>query len=253
MKRKGIAIGAALMGSVFLGACSAGTGNTGVSQGGVLQVQTVEDHVISVSSREEVKVTPDMAEIVYSVYTQAADAKACQEANSEQLDQVIQVLKGMGFEETSIQTSNYNMNPIYDWNSGQTITGYEMETMVTLSDVPLDQAGEVISNSVSAGVNNIRSVSYLSSTYDEAYQEALKKAIEAASVKAQAMAEAGGCTLGKIVNITEYGGNQAAKYTGYSNSSGAAREEAAMDAAAVSIMPGEISIEANIDVEFALE
>ena len=127
-----------------------------------------------------------------------------------------------------------------------------METMVTLSDVPIDQAGEVISNSVSAGVNNIRSVSYLSGTYDEAYQEALKMAIEAASVKAQAMAEAGGCTLGKIVGITEYGGNQQAKYTGYSNSVARAESAAVMDAGAMNIMPGEISIEADITVEFAI-
>ena len=252
MKIKGIVTGAAAAGAVLLTACSTGAQGAGAAAGGVVQVQNVEEQVISVSSREEVQVTPDMAEIVYSVYTQEADAKACQEANGKQLDQVIEMLKGMGFEESSIQTSNYSMNPIYDWDAGQTITGYEMETMVTLSDVPIDQAGEVISNSVSAGVNNIRSVSYLSGTYDEAYQEALKMAIEAASVKAQAMAEAGGCTLGKIVGITEYGGNQQAKYTGYSNSVARAEGAAVMDAGAMNIMPGEISIEADITVEFAI-
>ena len=121
MKIKGIVTGAAAAGAVLLTACSTGTQGAGTAAGGVVQVQNVEEQVISVSSREEVQVTPDMAEIVYSVYTQEADAKACQEANGKQLDQVIEMLKGMGFEESSIQTSNYSMNPIYDWDAGQTI------------------------------------------------------------------------------------------------------------------------------------
>ena len=56
----------------------------------------------------------------------------------------------------------------------------------------------------------------MSSKYNEAYQQALAKAIDAAKVKAQAMADAGGCKLGKIANIREYGDNQSVRYNGYS-------------------------------------
>ena len=192
------------------GGSQAGGGSTALptASSGVIQIQNVENQVISVSSSEEVKITPDMAEIVYSVYTQANDAKECQKKNSEDLNRVVELLKGMGFEEASIQTSNYNLDPIYDWDDGQKITGYEMETRVTVSDIPIDRAGEVISASVDAGVNNIRSVTYMASKYDEAYQEALKKAVESAATKAQAMAEAGNCKLGPIVNINEYSSNR---------------------------------------------
>ncbi|RGZ00153.1 SIMPL domain-containing protein [Clostridium sp. AM58-1XD] len=248
--RNNIAVAAAiLMGSAVLTACTGGAVST---PGGVVQVQNVENQVISVSSSEEVKITPDMAEIVYGVYTQAEDAKACQENNGKQLDRVIEMLKNMGFEEKSIQTSNYDLNPIYDWNSGQTITGYEMETRVTVSDIAIEKVGEIISGSVDAGVNNIRSVTYLSSKYDEAYQEALKKAVAAATTKAQAMAEAGDCKIGAIVNITEYDGGQEARYTGYMSAGAGAKAEAAMDTAAINVMPGEVSVQARITVEFAV-
>ena len=54
-----------------------------------------------------------------------------------------------------MQTSSYGLDPIYDWNSStQEITGYEMRTSLTVSDVPIDQAGEMISKAVEAGVNS---------------------------------------------------------------------------------------------------
>ena len=215
-----------------------------------VKVQNVENNVISVSSREQVKVEPDMAEIIYSVYSQASDAQTCQTQNNSDLDKVLSMLKEQGVEEKSIQTSNYGMSPIYNWEDGKTISGYEMTTQVTVSDIPIDQVGQLISDSVEAGVNSIDAVNYMSSKYNDAYQQALAKAIDAAKVKAQAMADAGGCKLGKIVNIQEYGNNQTAKYNGYSTGAGAAREAAAMD---MGVMPGEVEIEANIAVEFSIE
>ncbi|MFR9232064.1 MAG: SIMPL domain-containing protein, partial [Eisenbergiella massiliensis] len=49
----------------------------------------------------------------------------------------------------------------------------------------MDQVGGILAQSVSAGINNIQSISYLSSKYDESYQEALSLAIAAARTKAE--------------------------------------------------------------------
>ena len=216
-----------------------------------IKVQNIDSNVISVSSREQVKVEPDMAEIIYSVYSQASDAQTCQTQNNSDLQKVLDLLKELGVEEKSIQTSNYGMSPIYNWEDGKTVSGYEMTTQVTVSNIAIDRVGQLLSDSVDAGVNSIDAVNYMSSKYDEAYQEALAKAVNAAKVKAQAMADAGGCKLGKIVNIQEYGNNQAARYNGYSAGAGAAaKESGAMDMA---VMPGEVEIEANIAVEFSIE
>lgn len=232
-------------------------GLTGCQSGGVpdtIRVENVEGNTIEVSSTEEVRVVPDMAQITYSAYTQEADAVACQEKNQQELDKVVDLLTSYGIDEKSIQTSNYGLSPIYDWNSGKTVTGYEMDTRVIVSDVAIDQVGTLLTESIGAGINSVESVDYLCSDFDDSYEEALKLAVESARVKAQAMAEAGNCSLGDIVNIVEYGNNQSARYTGYRNmaklESGAG---AAMDTAAMAVMPGEVSVEANITVEFAIE
>ena len=199
-----------------------------------IKVQDVNDSEgITVTGKEEVKVVPDMTEIRYGVYSQAQTASQCQEDNAKQLDQTIETLKGLGVKETSIQTSAYGLSPIYDWNSGnRTITGYEMNTEITVSDIPIDQAGEILSQSVTAGVNQIESVTYFSSQYDESYQEALK---------------------GAVVDIQEYGYNPQARYSSYNAPAAKMAVEETAAASDMAVMPGEVSVEAQVTVTYGLE
>ena len=124
------------------------------------------DNRITVSGMEEVKAVPDIAQIQYSVYTQAATAQECQEENAKNINQTLETLNGLGVEDKSIQTSDYGMNPIYDWTSGQQkITGYQMTTSITVSDIPVENAGKIITDSVASGVNELDSVQYLTNLY----------------------------------------------------------------------------------------
>ena len=92
-------------------------------------------------------------------------------------------LKDQGFEEKSIKTTGFSLDPRYDWSGNrQQLIGYEMNTQVTVTDVPIDQVGGLLSRTVESGANEIQSVIYFSSTYDEAYQEALQKAVELAKL-----------------------------------------------------------------------
>lgn len=222
-----------------------------------IKVQNVDSayNQVSASGKEEVKVVPDMAEIVFSIHTQKDTATECQQENAKNLNVTIEKLKSLGIEEKSIQTSSYGLDPIYNWNSDtQEITGYEMKTQLTVSDLPIDQSGAIMSQAVTAGVNSIDDVSYFCSNYDEKYQEALKLAVEMARSKAQAMAEASGRTLGAVINVEEYGYNPYARYSGYGG--GAARgvtTETAAPAMDMNVMAGEISVEAQVTVTFAME
>ena len=133
----------------------------------------------------------------------------------------------------------------------QVLTGYEAVTTLTVSDLPMNQVGDILTQSVDAGVNNIQSISYLSSEYDKAYQEALSLAVAAARTKAEAMAQSEGYTVGEILSIQETGGYSEARYNDTvlveSTMSAAAADES------VSIMPGELDIEASVVVEFAIQ
>ena len=85
----------------------------------------------------------------------------------------------------------------------------------------------------------------------EKYQEALKMAVEMAKNKADAMAEAAGMTVVKAVNISEDGYYPQARY----NTAGASAKQMMMEDAAadMGVMPGEVSIEAQVSVTFEME
>ena len=84
MKRRMTAIRGVLAGSLCLAGISGLAGCQAAPAGNVnvpsaIQVTNVEDQVISVTAKEEVKVVPDMAELNLSVTSQAADAEAATE------------------------------------------------------------------------------------------------------------------------------------------------------------------------------
>ncbi|MCI9181540.1 MAG: SIMPL domain-containing protein [Lachnospiraceae bacterium] len=222
-----------------------------VPEGMPARPERTESQTITVSGRETVKTVPDMAEIVYAVSTQEKDAAACQKANTEKVNQLLAALKALGIEEKSIQTSGYDISPRYDWDKNGEIVGYEATTQVTVSDISLAQVGEVLEESVESGVNQVQSLAFLASDYDKSYQEALKMAVNQAQEKAQALADASGCTLGRPIHITEHGSDQSTRYVNV-NAVQSMKREAAADMA-MSVMAGEIDVEASISVDFAIQ
>lgn len=214
-----------------------------------------ERNVISVNSSETITVVPDIAEIVYAVRTEAKDAASCQQKNTEDVAKVIELLKGLGVEETSIQTSDYYMYPIYNYSGNtQRITGYEASTSLTVSKLPIDSLDTILAQSVQTGINNIQSITYMSSKYDEGYSNALKLAMESARAKAEALAEAGGCSLGSVVGVRENSNYSEARYTDNALSSKMRSMESLAAGAedGSSIMPGEVVVEVNITVEYLI-
>lgn len=243
MKKRYVAAGAVIAIAGMTGCSSkvpAAPGNA------VIQVEPQQDHVVRVSASETTEVVPDIAEFVFAVQTMEADAQACQEKNKEAVSKVITALTDSGLDAESIQTSDFGLYPRYDWSENvQEIIGYEMTTEITVSDVPVDQAGEILGKSVEAGVNQIQSVAYHSSRYEEEYHETLKKAAAAAREKAEAMAEAGGFQLGSVINMEEQSSDQQTWYTNYK-----LEVSDGMTADTASVMPGEVDVEAKVYVEF---
>ena len=68
----------------------------------VIRVENVDagdEGKVTINSSDSVEVTPDMAEIVYGITTEDDDASACQQKNTEALNQVLAFLKEQGYEE----------------------------------------------------------------------------------------------------------------------------------------------------------
>ena len=248
--------------AAFLFGCSAGGDKT------VVVSDAEAAPTITVTANSEVKVVPDKAQIGVGVTSQAATAAATQEQNAAGVNAVIEAIKALGINDSSVQTTYSYLNPRYDYSQpyasydegmdelaefsddmedeSTNIVGYEMTTSLSITDLDIDQVSEVLQACVEAGANNTDGIQYYSSEYDAKYAEALASAVDDARAKAKVLADAAGVGLGSIYSMTEGYQNTAYRYD-----SGLAMESAAVDSA-MEVMPGELDIEASVTVAYEI-
>ncbi|MBP3737260.1 MAG: SIMPL domain-containing protein [Lachnospiraceae bacterium] len=220
---------------------------------GITSGEKEEPKKITVGADHGVTVVPDTAQINFGVMTNARTAKEAQEKNTEDVNNVIAKLKELGVDEKDIRTTGYDMYPRYD-NYGQTITGYNMHTNLSVSNQSIENAGMIVTECVAAGINSMNGITYTYSGYNEAYAEALGNATKAAQIKAEAIAAASGKTLGEILSVQE-GYQDVSLRNSYQNINYAlaapAAEEAMKDSAM--ILPGEVNVRAQVTVTYEMQ
>jgi len=173
-----------------------------------LNVADIDDQQdrFTVSATGKVFAKPDIANLTVGFKTETKDTAAeAVEENSEKMNKIIATLKKLDIEEKDIKTTNYNLNPVYNWtqDEGQVLKGYEVTQNVTIKIRDLDNIGKAIAKSTEQGANQVGSISFTIDDEDELKAEARDEAIEKAKVKAKDMAKKAGMKLGKIVNVYE--------------------------------------------------
>jgi uncharacterized protein YggE len=161
---------------------------------------------ISLSGHGEVKAAPDMAVVTTGVSTQAATAADALAANTTAMTALFAALKAAGIAEKDMQTSNFMIQPRYDYNDGKQpplLVGYDVSNNVTVTVRQIDGLGALLDTVVKAGSNQINGISFDVSKPTEALDEARRLAAADATRKAKLYAETMGVTLGPVLSISE--------------------------------------------------
>jgi len=160
----------------------------------------------SVNGSGVVYAKADIANITVGLKTEVMKtaAKATQQS-TEKMNDIIKELKKLDVDEKDIKTTNYNLNPVYNWTekAGRVLQGYEVSQNVTVKIRDLDIIGDVIAKTTEKGANQIGNVNF---TIDDEYElknEARSLAIEKAREKAEIIAEETGMKLGDVKNVYE--------------------------------------------------
>jgi len=205
--------------------------------------------LISLNGHGEVKAKPDMAVVNVGVMTQAPTAREALTQNTAAMEKVFASLKASGIEAKDIQTSNFMINPRYqyDQNNAQPprVIGYDVSNTVTVSVKKLDTLGAVLDKVVGEGSNQINGVMFAIADDEKLKDEARKLAVADAERKAKLYAEATRISLGQIMSVSE-GNYQPPQPVYYGK---AVRADAAPSA--VPIAEGEQTV--AIDVNIAWE
>lgn len=162
----------------------------------------VSARTVTVSGTATIRTLPDEAVVSLGVQTQAATAEASLRDNSTKMNAVIGAITGDGVNRDDVQTSGLSLSPTYG-SSGQVITGYDAMNDVTVTIRDIGKTGPIIDDAVKAGANVAGGVSFQLSDQNQGLDQALKDAVTNARTKAEALASAGGASLGQVVRIDE--------------------------------------------------
>jgi uncharacterized protein YggE len=207
-------------------------------------------HTISVSGAGTASSKPELVVVYISVVTKGETASDAQSLNAEKADAVVKALKAAGIKEEQMETTGFSLQPMYQWVAGlerSVLVGYECRNSIQVSTEELGRGGEIADLAVSAGANEVSSISFTlkPETVEKLKLEALAKAVEEAKAKVNVVVKAAGITLigPMTINIDAYMPmpiyyNEAVK---------------AMSASTPIIAPQELSVTATVSMVYEFE
>jgi uncharacterized protein YggE len=157
---------------------------------------------VTVAGEANLKAQPDAAVIVLSVLTQNPQALNAQQENASKSDAVIRAVQDSAGANAEIKTSDYSLQPQYDYryNKLPKIIGYDARNTVSVTMSGVNGVGKVIDAASRAGANGVERVSFILRENSPARGQTLATATQQAMGKAQAIAEAMG---GRVLRVVE--------------------------------------------------
>ena len=207
---------------------------------------------ITINGEGTVTSQPDIARMQIGVITEAKQVADAQAQNTEKTNAIIKSFSSFGIEEKDIQTSNYQINPRYDYNDGrQNLRGYQVSQTVSVKIRDLSKIGDVLARAGELGANQVQGVTFDIDEPTELEREARDKAIADAKEKAEALGRSLGIRLGNVIGFYESGsgGDPVPMYRAYA-------EDSAMGiggAEAPSIQAGTYDVIKNVSLTFEIK
>jgi uncharacterized protein YggE len=204
---------------------------------------------IHVSGEGRAFASPDVARVTIGVEAQdkASLARAAGEA-AARMKKVLSALEKGGVAPKDVRTVRHDVEVqrSYDRSSGVpagAITGYKVETQVSVTVRDIGKLGALLDQVVAAGSNSI--VGLVLQKDDTSVEEAraLEAAVADARAKAAVLAKAAGVTLGEVLQLGEGGRVPVPVMDGFV-ATRASRE--------VPIATGQLEIAATVDVTYGI-
>lgn len=181
-------------------------------------------NTIAVSGYGESYSTPDIATFSYSVVSEKPTVAAAQADATQKANAITAYLKSAGVDEKDVQTSNYSINPQYDYTQSvcvngtcpggkQVLRGYEVRQTTTIKARDTAKAGDLLAGIGTKGATEVSGLQFTFENPQQGELEARTKAIANAKDKANELAKELGVSLVRVVSFNESsGGNPQPMY-----------------------------------------
>ena len=207
---------------------------------------------ISVNGHASAEVSPDMATLYGNLEKRAAVAETARENLAKDMATFKHVLLGQMISGQDIQTVRYSLQPEFSFEKNKRrLTGYVARADYKVKVKNLEKLGTVIDKSIGCNFTVDR-VEFGLNNRSLFENGLLEEAVSNARSKAAVVARAGGRTLGHLIHASFSTVSNATRTVNRNMMAKAAGMDAA-EAAPTELEPGIITVNANVDLEFALE
>ncbi len=181
-------------------------------------------HEISVSGEGKAFGKPDIAMVRLGVHTQEMKSQDAVNKNNEKMNAVIKAIKDLGVADKDIQTTSYNLTPIYDYprilspagslssgvasapvyiNGGRVFSGYSLDQQISVKIRNFDKISDILDKATSNGATNVGDLQFTIDNPEKIQAEARAMAIAKAKEKLKDITGQSGLKVGKLVNLSE--------------------------------------------------
>lgn len=171
----------------------------------VLTVASIAQADIQVTGQGSVGVPPDMATISVGVVTSDLNVKDALKENNAKVRAVFDTLLGNGVEEKCFETSQFTIQPKYDYRTGQEprLVGYVVLNQIVAKVYDLDKLGDILAAVTESGVNRVGAIEFGVRKMEDALKVARQRATEDALARAKLYCESLDLKVGQVLSITE--------------------------------------------------
>ena len=210
---------------------------------------------ISVSGEAVRYVAPDRAQVVIGVESDGKTVTETKQKNDERIAVLMKAIKDIGVKDADVQTSNLNIQPVYDHRSDdRRLIKYTMRNEVRITVKDLTKV-EAIVNKGLTGAGNVLSELTFYREDTERYEDTLRvQAAMDAKRKATQLAEALGVAVGKPVTVFTRSMSKSPQVAYRGRNEMVSGLTAADDGySSTEVQQGQIRIAASVDITFEIE
>jgi uncharacterized protein YggE len=204
--------------------------------------------VITIEGDGKITSKPTLALLTVGLVSNGKDIPSVQADNATKVNAITSAVKSLGVADADVQTSNYQIQPRYEYpqDGSRRLVGYEITQTLGLKIRDLNKVGDVIAKATELGSNDVSGLQFTIDDPKELQQQARVKALADAQKKAKELTETLGVSLGKVVTFSENSGGYPPPMPMY------AMNKAAFEAAPVApdIQSGSLDVSSHVSVTF---
>lgn len=208
---------------------------------------------ITVSGEAEVKVVPDQVILTLAVETLDKDLLLSKKQNDDRVKKVLAVASQFKIEPKHVQTDQIQIDARYsDYSTKKTFEGYAVRKSIVICLKDLSRFEDLLTELLKAGTNSVPGIEFQSTELRKHRDQARLLATKAAREKAVAIAGQLGSKVGKPFSIREDGPGYSGS-RGYNATQNVMSEAGETDTSSSGFAVGQISIRANVTVDFDID